>query len=120
MEQSVTPKLEISDSIQPDFGDTLNLGNGDTLPNNFVNVAVGDQIPGISNSGNKVLLAGIIQGNFSKGSMVTMNQTGDISFTVDNIGISAVVPANKLYEVLYSKDLIDQRKSIVENVPASR
>ena len=79
-----------------------------------------DRIRGISHPGNKVLLAGIIQGNFSKGSMVTMNQTGDISFTVDNIGISAVVPANKLYEVLYSKDLIDQRKSIVENVPASR
>ena len=75
---------------------------------------------GVFNSGNKVLLAGIVQGNFSKGSMVTMNETGDVSFTIDNIGISAVVPAYKLHEVLYSKDLIDQRKSTVNGLRASR
>lgn len=57
-----------------------------------------------------LLLAGIMYGAFDEGDPIKTLNTNDVSLSVQNLGISAVIPAYKLYEILFSDELKHLRK----------
>lgn len=59
--------------------------------------------------GPQIYLAGIMTGSFLHGNKVQITDTVKNLVSVQNIGIAAVTPAHKLYEILYSKELIEAR-----------
>jgi len=58
----------------------------------------------------KILLAGIMKGSFLSGSKVRTILTDNVPVSFDNIGIAAVIPAYKLYDILFSDKLESLRK----------
>ncbi|MBN2213973.1 MAG: trypsin-like peptidase domain-containing protein [Bacteroidales bacterium] len=60
-------------------------------------------------------LGGIIQGyfgEFTKPGYINV-PSGRVLWPIENSGIAAVVPANKLYEILYSDELIQKRNKFI-------
>lgn len=66
--------------------------------------------PGQINTGKQVFLAGIMTGCFLNSSEVQTIQTGANLISLQNNGIAAVTPSYKLYEILFSDELIAARK----------
>lgn len=58
---------------------------------------------------NKIYLAGIMTGSFNTSHKIENIQTIDEQFSLENVGISAVTPAYKLHEILFSDELIKRR-----------
>ena len=56
--------------------------------------------------GERIYLAGIIMGSFHN-----MEVFGYYTFVKQNVGITAVTPAYKLHEILFSQIVIEQRKN---------
>lgn len=66
---------------------------------------------GIMLSANPILrLAGVIKGSFNDAKPIQLIETKGIPISVSNMGISAVVPAYKLNEILFSDELKALRK----------
>lgn len=55
--------------------------------------------------GSQLFLAGVMKGSFNRGNPIKVIQTDAISLAYENVGIAAVVPAYKLYEILFSDKL---------------
>ena len=71
--------------------------------------------PGILAGPPKFLLAGIMQGYFNDAQKVEFIQTQATPISLQNMGIAAIVPAYKLYEILFSEKLTNVRaKKIAE------
>ncbi len=69
-----------------------------------------DRSPGRLTVGDPVIkLAGVMQGAFLDFHPLRIVETGRIPIAPSNMGISAVVPAYKLHELLYSQELLKQR-----------
>lgn len=67
--------------------------------------------PGSLFIGNPVLkLAGIMKGSFNDVKPIKVVETRAVPVSISNMGISAVVPAYKLYELLYSEEMKLYRK----------
>ncbi len=70
-----------------------------------------DREPGGLIVGNIVLkLAGVMKGSFGEGRAITFAETARVPIVVSNMGIAAVVPAYKLHEILFGKELESLRK----------
>lgn len=68
--------------------------------------------PGSLIVGSPVLkLAGVIKGSFYEGRPIQVVETTRNPVSVSNIGITAVIPAFKLHEILFGKELMKQRAS---------
>jgi len=65
----------------------------------------------ISVGGTTTYLAGVVRGSFLKGSEIQEQQTIDKPLFFENIGISAVTPAYKINEILFSNEVIEHRKT---------
>ena len=70
----------------------------------------GDLIVG----GAKILLAGVMQGTFQVGKDIKVIESRNIPIYFQNIGIAAVVPSYKLYDILFSDELRSIRNRISE------
>jgi len=73
----------------------------------------------LSLGGPVIFLAGVMRGSFLTGSELQIAETDNKIFSLQNIGIAAVTPAQKLHEILFSEKLIELRKSIKKNLPPS-
>jgi len=73
----------------------------------------------LSLGGPVIFLAGVMKGSFLTGSEVQIAETNNKIFSLQNIGIAAVTPAQKLHEILFSEKLIELRKSSKKNLPSS-
>jgi len=67
--------------------------------------------PGQITIGMPILLAGIMSGSFLNGNEIQVVQNTQTLVSLQNIGIAAVTPADKLREILYSNELIKSRES---------
>jgi len=65
----------------------------------------------ISIGGSNLLLAGLVSGSFLHGANVQMTQAVTNLFSTENVGICAVVPCQKLFEVLQNEELLNLRKT---------
>lgn len=63
----------------------------------------------ISIGGPTILLAGIMTGSFLHGTNVQITQAVQNLVSLQNLGIAAVTPANKLQEILFSSELVKAR-----------
>lgn len=63
----------------------------------------------LSLGGPVIFLAGVMTGSFLNGSEVQTTDTVAKMISLQNIGIAAVTPANKLHEVLFSEELVKIR-----------
>ena len=63
----------------------------------------------LSLGGPLIFLAGVMTGSFLNGSEVQTTDTVAKMISLQNIGIAAVTPANKLHEVLFSEELVKIR-----------
>lgn len=69
------------------------------------------RVPGqLSLGGPRIFLAGVMTGSFLNGNKVQINQSIPNLVSLQNVGIAAVTPAQKLHEILQSEDLKEQRK----------
>ncbi|MCK4787500.1 MAG: trypsin-like peptidase domain-containing protein [Desulfobacteraceae bacterium] len=59
-----------------------------------------------------IKLAGIMKGSFAERRPIQTIETAKVEFSISNIGIAAVVPSYKLHEILFGKELKNQRKKI--------
>jgi len=73
----------------------------------------------LSLGGPVIFLAGVMKGSFLTGSEVQITETNNKIFSLQNIGIAAVTPAQKLHEILFSEKLIELRKGSKKNLPSS-
>lgn len=73
----------------------------------------------ISLGGPIVLLAGIMTGSFLHGNQIQITDTVANLVSLQNVGIAAVTPADKLHEILFSDEMIQSRQSIQKNLPPS-
>lgn len=64
--------------------------------------------------GNTIFLAGVMTGTFLNGTEIQAAETKQSLFSLQNIGISAVTPAYKLYEILFSERLVGLRKEMYD------
>lgn len=66
----------------------------------------GDRIPGVISPGGKLLLAGIVKGYFGESTRPGLVETkSKFVWPFENSGIAAIVPAYKLYDLLFSDRL---------------
>jgi hypothetical protein len=63
----------------------------------------------IYTGGPTIFLAGLMMGTFINGNKIQSTATIDNLFSLQNVGIAAVTPAYKLYEILFSKEIIKSR-----------
>lgn len=69
-----------------------------------------DRTPGMLVVGSPILkLAGVMSGSFLDLQPVSAVETARVNVAPSSMGIAAVVPANKLHELLFSPDLMKQR-----------
>lgn len=66
--------------------------------------------PGQIVLGTSFFLAGIMKGSFLNGNEVQIVQNAPSLVALQNIGIAAVTPADKLHEILFSNELVESRK----------
>lgn len=70
--------------------------------------------PGQLIMGQPIFLAGLMKGSFINGSEIQVVQNTPSFVSLQNIGIAAVTPAEKLHEILFSNELVKLRK---ESIP---
>lgn len=58
-----------------------------------------------------IFLGGVMTWCFNSGTNIQMTQSISNLVSLQNIGISAITPSQKLHEILFSPELIEQRKS---------
>ncbi len=63
----------------------------------------------ISIGGSNLLLAGVVTGSFLHGANVQMTQVVTNLVSTENVGICAVVPCQKLFEILQHEELLKSR-----------
>lgn len=63
----------------------------------------------ISIGGPKIFLAGIMTGSFLHGNQIQITDTVANLISMQNVGIAAVTPADKLHDILFSKELVESR-----------
>jgi len=68
----------------------------------------------IAMGGTRTYLAGVVRGSFLSGSEIQEEQTIEKPLFFENVGISAVTPAYKINEILFSKAVIEHRKAVPE------
>ncbi len=73
----------------------------------------------ISMGGPIVFLAGIMTGSFLHGNQIQITDTVANLVSLQNVGIAAVTPADKLHEILFSDEMVKLRKGEQKNVPPS-
>jgi len=73
----------------------------------------------ISMGGPIVFLAGIMAGSFLHGNQIQITDTVANLVSLQNVGIAAVTPADKLHEILFSEEMIKSRKGEQKNPPPS-
>ena len=71
----------------------------------------------ISMGGPIVFLAGIMTGSFLHGNQIQITDTVANLVSLQNVGIAAVTPADKLHEILFSEEMIKSRKGEQKNPP---
>lgn len=71
----------------------------------------------ISIGGPTIFLAGLMTGSFLAGNQIQITDAVPNLVSLQNIGIAAVTPAYKLYEILFSEELIQSRKNNGKNLP---
>jgi len=64
----------------------------------------------ISIGGPVIFLAGLMTGSFLDSSQIQTTDAVANMISLQNIGIAAVTPASKLYEILFSEELVNLRK----------
>lgn len=64
----------------------------------------------------KLLLAGIMKGSFLDAQKIGVINTQTTPISLSNMGISAVVPAYKLHEILFSRSIKEQRAERVKEL----
>lgn len=65
--------------------------------------------PGII-AGTKILLAGVMTGCYLDYGRIQFLEAITLPHSAQNVGIAAVTPSDKLYDILYSEKLIEKRK----------
>lgn len=73
----------------------------------------------ISMGGPIVFLAGIMTGSFLHGNQIQITDTVANLVSLQNVGIAAVTPADKLHEILFSGEMVKSRKGEQKNLPTS-
>ncbi len=73
----------------------------------------------ISLGGPIVFLAGIMTGSFLHGNQIQITDTIANLVSLQNVGIAAVTPADKLHEILFSEEMVKSRKGEQKNLPPS-
>lgn len=77
--------------------------------------------PGQINLGGPVIfLAGLMTGSFLSGNKIQITDTGANLISLQNVGIAAVTPADKLHEILFSKEMIKLRRGEQKNLPPKK
>ncbi|HOJ33241.1 MAG TPA: serine protease [Candidatus Hydrogenedentes bacterium] len=66
-----------------------------------------------------IFLAGIMTGSFLQGSQIQITDMVSNLIALQNVGIAAVTPADKLHEILFSEEMVKLRRGIQNNVPLS-
>ena len=64
----------------------------------------------ISFDGTNLLFAGVVSGSFLSGNKIQTTDVVPNLFSMENLGICAVVPAQKINDILFDQKLIDSRK----------
>lgn len=64
----------------------------------------------LSLGGPQIFLAGVMSGSFLHGNQIQITDTVANLISLQNIGIAAVTPAHKLFEILFSNEAINSRK----------
>jgi len=67
--------------------------------------------------GGQVFLAGVMKGSFLHGNEVQPSETSAKLILWQNAGIAAVTPANKLHDILYSDEMVRQRRGDESHLP---
>lgn len=67
--------------------------------------------PSTTDLTHKFFLAGIMKGSFINSSPIQSLSSNNMLLSTQNIGISAVIPAEKLYDILFSSELIELRNN---------
>lgn len=73
----------------------------------------------ISLGGPVIFLAGLMTGSFLSGNQIQITDTVTNLISLQNVGIAAVTPADKLHEILFSEEMIKLRKGNQKNLPPS-
>ena len=73
----------------------------------------------ISLGGPVIFLAGIMTGSFLHGNQIQITDTVANLVSLQNVGIAAVTPADKLHEILFSEEMVKSRKGEQKNLPSS-
>ena len=73
----------------------------------------------ISLGGSVIFLAGIMTGSFLHRNQIQITDTVANLVSLQNVGIAAVTPADKLHEILFSEEMVKLRKDEQKNLPAS-
>jgi len=69
--------------------------------------------------GQTIFLAGIMTGSFLQGSQIQITDAIANLISLQNVGIAAITPADKLYEVLFSEEMVRLRQEQEKNLPPS-
>lgn len=70
--------------------------------------------------GPKLLLAGVMKGSFLDAKKIQVAETRRIPLSFENIGIAAVIPAYKLHQILFCKELKESRSIEIKPRPPSK
>ncbi len=70
----------------------------------------------VLSSNSRLSFAGVVVGSFNKTNEVEFVRVGGVPVYSDNVGISAVIPSYKLYELIYSEQLENLRKNTVKEL----
>ncbi len=73
----------------------------------------------ISLGGPVIFLAGIMTGSFLHGNQIQITDTVANLVSLQNVGIAAVTPVDKLHEILFSEEMVKSRKGEQKNLPSS-
>lgn len=73
----------------------------------------------ISLGGPVIFLAGLMMGSFLSGNQIQITETITNLISLQNVGIAAVTPADKLYEILFSEEMVKSRKDNQKNLSPS-
>jgi hypothetical protein len=73
----------------------------------------------ITLGGPTIFLAGIMTGSFLQGTQIQITDAIANLISLQNVGIAAVTPADKLYEVLFSEEMVRLRQEQEKNLPPS-